>query len=223
LLTPTRRRGVEFLDDRGVDPAVRERSIADVTRSNHWLGGLRAARLAIREACADLPRGSTLLDVGTGLADIPARAAADCSLTTIGVDEAASLLVTARRRVRYVACANALALPFGDRSIDIVFCSQLLHHFEFPDAERVLREMTRVARRAVVVSDLRRSWLAAGGFWLVSFPLAFHRVTRHDGVVSVLRGFTSSELSRLVTSATGVTPVVARRLGFRLTARWSPT
>jgi ubiquinone/menaquinone biosynthesis C-methylase UbiE len=222
VLTPARRRGVEILDDPDVDPAVRQRSIDDVTRSNKLLGGLRAAVLEIRDACRGLPAGATLLDVGTGLADIPARAAEQCSLTTIGVDEAPSLLASARRRIDHAVGATALALPFPDRSIDVVFCSQLLHHFEVTDAERVVREMTRVARRAVVVSDLRRSWIAAGGFWLVSFPLAFHRVTRHDGVVSVLRGFTSSELSQLITRATGVTPSVRRRLGFRLTARWTP-
>ena len=222
MLTPARRRGVEILDDPSVDPAIRARSIADVTRSNQLLGGLRAAVHAIHEARVGLPKGATLLDVGTGLADIPARANADRSLTTIGVDEASSLLAASRDRVDHIICANALALPFRDRSIDIVCCSQLLHHFEFADAERVLREMTRVARHAVVVSDLRRSWLAAGGFWLVSFPLAFHRVTRHDGVVSVFRGFTSAELSTLVERATGVTPIVKRRLGFRLTAHWTP-
>ena len=222
MLTPSRRRGVEILDDPSVDPAVRERSIADVTRSNQLLGGLRAAVLAIREARAGLPKGATLLDVGTGLADIPMRARAGELLATIGVDEAPSLLAAARDRVDHVVCANALVLPFRDRSIDIVCCSQLLHHFEFADAERVLREMTRVARHAVVVSDLRRSWFAAAGFWLVSFPLAFDRVTRHDGVVSVFRGFTSAELSALVERATGATPIVTRRLGFRLTARWTP-
>jgi hypothetical protein len=100
-------------------------------------------------------------------------------------------------------------------------CSQLLHHFENAEADRLLREMNRVARRAVIVSDLRRSWIAAAGFWLVSFPLRFHRVTRHDGVLSVLRGFTAQELQRLVTTATGVTPVVAHRLGWRLTASWT--
>jgi hypothetical protein len=60
------------------------------------------------------------------------------------------------------------------------------------------------------------------GFWLVSFPLGFHRVTRHDGVVSVSRGFTVEELAHLVMAATGVAPHVRRRLGFRLTARWTP-
>jgi hypothetical protein len=56
----------------------------------------------------------------------------------------------------------------------------------------------------------------------VCFPLRYHRVTRHDGVVSIFRGFTARELNELIRAATGVAPIVRRRLGFRLTARWSP-
>jgi SAM-dependent methyltransferase len=107
--------------------------------------------------------------------------------------------------------------------MDIVLCSQLMHHFDDDGARRLIREMNRVARHAVIVSDLRRSWIAAAGFWLVSFPLRFSPVTRHDGVLSVLRGFTTAELAGLVRAETGMAPVVRRRLGFRLTARWTPS
>lgn len=227
MLTPARRRGVEILDDPGVDPRIRARSIDDVTRSNRLLGGLRAAVAAFRDTLQSLPDRFSVLDVGTGLADIPARVAAVSraegrTVTTIGVDEAATLLAAAGSRLDERVCADALHLPFRDRSVDVVMCSQVLHHFEDADAERLLREMTRVARRAVIVSDLRRSWIAAAGFWLVSFPLRFHAVTRHDGVVSVLRGFTAADLRRLARAAAGVEPVVTPRLGWRLTARWAP-
>jgi len=87
----------------------------------------------------------------------------------------------------------------------------------------VLRELDRVARRRVIVSDLRRSWLAACGFWLVAWPLRFHRVTRHDGFVSVLRGFTAAELSAHVLAATGRRAEVRRHIGFRITASWEKT
>src|SRR5262249_6464276 len=100
--------------------------------------------------------------------------------------------------------------------------SQLMHHFDEPGARRLIRELNRVARRAVIVSDLRRSWIAAAGFWTVSVLLGFSPITRHDGVVSVLRGFTPSELAGGVSAETGVTPVVHRRLGYRVTARWTP-
>jgi 2-polyprenyl-3-methyl-5-hydroxy-6-metoxy-1,4-benzoquinol methylase len=227
-LTPARRRGVEFLDSPDVDPDVRHRAQANIARSNRLLGGLRAAIVEVRGVIGDGAGSPTLLDVGTGLADIPERATAAAArsgvkLTTIGVDEAPSLLVAARGCVTYGVCASAFALPFRDHSIDIVMCSQLLHHFDWPEADRVVRELNRVAARAIIVSDLRRSWIAAAGFWIVSVVLRFHPVTRHDGVVSVLRGFTAVELERVVKTATGATPRVRRRLGYRLTARWSPT
>jgi len=225
--TPKRRRGVEILDDPSVDPAIRARSLGDVARSNKLLGGLRAASATFTEVLPSLRTDAIVLDVGTGSADIPERvreigAANRRTLSVIGVDEAFSLLVAARPRLDAVVCANALALPFRDHSVDVVMCSQILHHFDDATADRFLREMNRVARKTVIVSDLRRSWIAAAGFWLVSFPLRFHRVTRHDGLVSVLRGFTADDLRRLVQRATGVRPVVERRLGWRLTARWTP-
>lgn len=227
MLTPARRRGVEILDDPLVDPTLRARSIGDVTRSNRLLGGLRAALIEVRAARRAASGPLTLLDVGTGLADIPHHACAEAQragflLTTIVVDEASSLLTASRGRAAHAVCANALALPFQSGSVDVVMCSQLLHHFDEDGARRLIAEMNRVARHAVIVSDLRRSWIAAAGFWLVSFPLGFHRITRHDGVLSVLRGFTTSELAGLVSAATGATPVVRRRLGFRITVRWTP-
>jgi len=228
VLTPERRRGSEILDDPSVDPAIRERSITDVTRSNKLLGGLRAAVTAFESILPSLDDGAIVLDVGTGLADIPERVGAVAranrrNVTTIGLDEAWSLLHADRSRLDAAVCANALALPFRDHSVDVVMCSQILHHFDDAGADRFLREMNRVARRAVVVSDLRRSWTAAAGFWLVSFPLRFHPVTRHDGVLSVLRGFTASELDHLVKRATGVAPIVERHLGWRLSAVWTPS
>ena len=128
----------------------------------------------------------------------------------------------AARIVNCSLAANALALPFADRSIDIVICSQLLHHFTEREIASVLRELHRVARVRVIVSDLRRSWVAAAGIWLASFPLRFHPISRHDGVLSVLRGFTSAELSAYVVRATGTAPAVTRRLGWRVTASWTP-
>src|SRR4051812_35357650 len=189
MLTPRRRRGVEFLDDPSTDPLVRERSLSDVRISNILLGGARAV---LSEVAAVLPSSGsnvTLLDVGTGLADIPHQAQQlaarrGVKLTTFGIDEAHSLARTNARILSGSICGDARHLPFASKSIDIVTCSQMLHHFEEPDLSVILAELSRVAKRHVIVSDLRRSWLAAGGFWLVSTALRFHPVTRHDGVVS---------------------------------------
>ena len=227
LLTPPRRRGVEILDSPDVDPDLKTRSLADVVRANALFGGLSSVLDALEETMGDLPRCAMLLDVGTGLGDIPCRARvlaqkSGVDLTTIGLDSALELTRASRLAVSFTVCGDALRLPFADRSVDIVMCSQVLHHFAGAEALTLLREMDRVARVRVVVSDLRRSWIAAVGLWLVSFPLRFHAVSRHDGVVSVLRGFTPEELSDTVNAAVARKPVVRRRRGFRITATWAP-
>jgi 2-polyprenyl-3-methyl-5-hydroxy-6-metoxy-1,4-benzoquinol methylase len=144
------------------------------------------------------------------------------SLRTIGLDFGPLLIHDASAHLSHGVRGDALYLPFAARSVDIVMCSQVLHHFRDEAALTVLREMHRIARVAVIVSDLRRSWIAAAGFWIASFPLRFHPVTRHDGVVSVMRGFTSTELADTIQTAVGICPTIHERLGFRLTAKWTP-
>lgn len=231
-LTPTRRRGVEKLEVPGVPGAVVRRSLADVARANALFGGTRAVLSELRPllaASARLPadRALTLLDVGTGAADIAVAAQREAArrgvgLVTIGVDSSIPLVRSASERLGLALAANALELPFANRSVDVVVCSQLLHHFTEREIGSVLRELHRVARVRVIVSDLRRSWMAAAGIWLASFPLRFHPISRHDGVLSVLRGFTAPELGAHIVRATGVSPTVTRRLGWRVTASWTP-
>jgi SAM-dependent methyltransferase len=225
VLVPARRRGVEILDDPATVPALRARSLGDVARSNRLLGGARAVLAELARLFPALGASATLLDVGTGLADIPRRArdrarTRGLALHTVGLDEAPSLSAAVKSSLDASLCGDARALPVATASIDVVTCSQLLHHFADDEIAVVLRELDRVSRGWVVVSDLRRSWLAAWGFWLLSWPLGFHRVTRHDGFVSVLRGFTVDELARHVLVATGQRADVRRHLGYRLTATW---
>jgi len=226
-LTPRRRRGIEILDNPAVSPEVMERSMADVERANNLFGGTRAALKELEPAIGEAAKCATLLDVGTGTADIPEAsrilaAKRGVTLRTIGFDLSPVLVERYRRRNDFVVRGNALKLPFRDSSIDIVMCSQVLHHFPEPEAKKLIAEMNRVARFRVVISDLRRSFIAAGGLWLASFLLSFHSVSRHDGVVSIMRGFVPEELADLVRSGAGITPEVHRRPGFRVTTSWKP-
>lgn len=232
MLTPARRRGVEFLDDPSLDAAIATRSLRDVARANLLFGGRRAVLAELSRhfahARAHGPSALSLLDVGTGLGDIPRAARRSAgqhgvALHTIGLEVTPSLAAAARAGAQRAVAGDARALPFPDGGVDLVTCSQVLHHLDGDDAVALLRELTRVARLGVIVSDLRRSWVAVGLLWAVSFPLGFHPVSRHDGMVSILRGFTAPELSGMVHDAVGIRPAVQHRLGWRVTARWSRT
>lgn len=227
MLTPPRRRGIEILDNPAVDPDLMRRSMRDVERANVLFGGRRAALAELAIALGKVNRTATLLDVGTGRGDIPASAvilarSMGTALHTIGIDMSLPLVTEVRDGNHQVLRGDALRLPFRDKSVDIVLASQLLHHFTDESAPAFISEMNRVARSSVVISDLKRSLIAAAGLWLGSFPLGFHPVSRHDGVVSVMRGFLPVELADLVERSVGLRPTVYRRLGFRLTTSWTP-
>jgi ubiquinone/menaquinone biosynthesis C-methylase UbiE len=228
LLTPARIRGEEILDRPDVDPRVVKRALQDVAKTNALFGGT-AAVISELDAIADsLPAKMTLLDVATGNGDIPRSARQRLEsrhgkqVTTIGLDLAEELTEVSRHNLESSICGDALKLPFESRSIDVVTASQFLHHLGPEDAVAAIKEMNRVARARVIISDIRRSWVAMAGLWLVSYPLRFHRVSRYDGIVSIRRGFTRDELEKIVAEALQVAASVSYRRGFRVTASWAP-
>jgi SAM-dependent methyltransferase len=226
---PPRVRGTEHLDDRGLSPVIALRSLADIRRCNRLFGGTAAVLDALRPALIHAAaRGGSLslLDVGTGMGDIPAAARAlarrlGVALRTTGLEWTLPIARAAVSACETAVVGDARRLPFADGAFDLVTCSQVIHHLDDADAGYAISELHRVARRAVVIGELRRSWLAVAALWLASWPLAFHPVSRHDGVVSILRGFERDELEALVARATGRMPRVATRPAFRVSAYWT--
>src|SRR3989449_11415577 len=67
----------------------------------------------------------------------------------------------------------------------------------------LFRSFDRVARRAVVLADLRRSRVAMAGVWAASVGLGMSGGTRHDAVVSLKRGYTKQEFDEMLRDAGG--------------------
>lgn len=204
-----RARGAELMDEPEVDRRHLATSLADLRGVNRWLGGTRVVLRHLAAMAASLPSGElTVLDVGTGSGDIPLQVARwargrGLRARVVATDAHAGTLALAREHagrdpdVR-VEHADALALPYADGEFDFALCSTALHHFADDDAVRVLRELHRVARRGVVVNDLRRSRPALLGARLLAGTVwRAHPVTRHDGPLSVRRAFTPGELLEL--------------------------
>jgi ubiquinone/menaquinone biosynthesis C-methylase UbiE len=227
MLTPKRIYEGELLDaGEGTDDDVAE-NLSDLRRINRLLGGTSVVLKALADSVSgkNLERIS-LLDVGTGSADIPAAVVDWCR--SRGVEAVVAALDISERNIRVARTrlgvsdrlsllrADAVSLPFPDGSIDFVTASLFLHHFRDDDVVRLLAEFARVARRAVIVNDLMRN-LVPYYFIKLSGPLiARSWLTRNDGPVSVLRGFTRDELSSLAGRAGLRHCSVARVFPYRL-------
>jgi hypothetical protein len=221
--------GTELLDDPAADPAVVARSLGNIARANRWFGGARAVRYGLSRVLAGVPRAGalSLLDLGTGAGDLPIDAVRWAAgrgwrLAPVGLERSRVAAGLARTAGCPCAVGCAGAVPFRDKSVDIVLVSQLLHHLAPASAVRLLRDCDRLARLGVVVADLRRARLAGPLFRLGGRLLRFDPVTMVDGVTSIQRGYSVAELLALLGQA-GITGRVARRPGYRLVATWQVT
>ncbi len=97
---------------------------------------------------AALPAGGRLLDIGCGTGGIAKMAASDTSLRITAADFTLEMLqqgrsTPPRRRLAW-CCADALALPFADRTFDAVTSGYLLRNVVA--IEHALHEQIRVAK-----------------------------------------------------------------------------
>lgn len=222
MLTPERIYEEEKLDaGEGTDKDV-ARNLADLRRINRFLGGRKVILRAI-SSCVDGAslKKLSLLDVGTGSADIPMAVGADCRRRGLesfiaAVDISERNLRVSRSQLNvstdiHLVQADSLNLPFASRSFDFVTASLFLHHFRDEDVVRLLADFERIAKRAVIINDLVRN-LVPYYFTRISGPiLAWSFLTRSDAPVSVLRGFTPGEMKELASRA-GLKDVQVRRL-----------
>ena len=220
--------GAELLDDPSANPAAVAESLRNIGRANRWFGGGAAVRFGLARTLAGVPRGTTLslLDLGTGLGDLPRvavrwGAARGIRVVPLGLDlnRVAATLASSSGVPTALACAGAP--PLRDKSVDVVLVSQVAHHLTGASVVHLFQTCDRLARRAVIVADLRRSPIAPPAFWCGARLLAFDPGTVADGLTSIRRGFSPRELRSLMARA-GVEGRVSRRPGFRLVATWLP-
>ncbi len=197
---------LEFLDRSLLNDQELRIYLADVERLNRWFGGTRAVLEAVQDVTRrrGLREDISLLDIGTGGADIPralvrwgkrqglAMHIAACDSDTQIAGIAASLCGGDRSIA--VLGANALQLPFRAGHFDFVTCSLMVHHLAEQDVVSLLERLRGLPRCALIVSDLERSCLAYLGTWLATHLICRSRFTPRDGPVSVRRAFTLDEL-----------------------------
>ena len=201
----------ELLDsDAGSADEVRA-SLRDLDRINRWFGGVdTTAHMLLRVAVDFNLERLSALDVAAASSQVVESAAerVDVKIDVTRLDRAASHF-----QGQAGVVGDALRLPFQDGAFDVVHSCLFLHHLSEPKATLFLQDALRVARRAVLVNDLRRSrfhWLSVK----IASPILFSRITQHDGPASVRQAYARSELAA-ISKATGARWEIKNSFFFR--------
>ncbi len=221
---PERVEMAEILDDSSaVDDAELERSLRAMAQVNRRLGGNRSLVPHLEGLARARGLGSLqVLDLGTGSGETPRalrrrllRRGVEVHWT--GLDRNERVVRLGARPGEAMVVGDAFRLPFPDHSFDAVTSTLFLHHFSDAAAATVLGEAARVARHGIFMSDLERHPLHYLGARCLGATLwRGDPVTRYDGPISVLRGYTRGELQRLGDALPFRTLQVHRHLPFRV-------
>jgi len=145
------------------------------------------------------PRPLHIVDVGCGGGDMlrcieswAARTHVAVRLTGIDLNpyaiRAAREFSPEHSRIRWMV-GDAESFPAADDPVDLVISSLFTHHLRDDQIVGFLSWMEGVAGRGWFINDLYRSRVSYLVFHALAFAAQWHRFVRHDGPVSIRRGF----------------------------------
>jgi ubiquinone/menaquinone biosynthesis C-methylase UbiE len=201
-----RNRKEEWMDEPDADPRLVAKSLRYIRVINRIFRYTQATLSHLEQFSQRWKPGEriSIVDLATGSADIP-RAILKWAnrrgfdVHVVGVDRHPIISHEALDRHHEsrltIVRADALDLPFADRSFDYVITNMFTHHLDDDAVVQLLRQMDRIARRGIVMADLERDRRAYR--WISLFTLLANPMVRHDARVSVAQAFTRQEVLQL--------------------------
>lgn len=169
------------------------------------------------------PNDLHVMDIGAGSGELNRRILRWADRNGIRIrmtlvdmtDEAcreASRIFTDEPRVRAI---RRNVFDVAESAADMLICSQFLHHFPDEQLAEVTGHMLKSARLGIVISDIHRHWLAWSAVWLAARIFSKNRYIRHDGPLSVAKGFQAKDWNRL-------SEAIKQHGSYDLKYRWKP-
>ncbi len=199
----------EIMDQSDLSDSEMIQTLRFLRITNQYFGGIS---VIIKHLCAfcyslDKSRALRVLDIGTGLGDIPVAVArwAHASgrrIEIVGLELTGSIFRLASNHTKdfqniTIDEGDIFSNRYADGSFDVVMGSLLLHHLTDDGLGLIFKKADRLSRLGVIFSDLERTLVS---YWAIKSlsRLIGNEVVRHDGPLSVRRAFRLEELNRAV-------------------------
>lgn len=212
----TRRYDPEIMDDASIQDVRMDNALRELKLVNVFLGGKSVTQQGLHTLRTTLGLDRyplSLLDIGAGGADVFDDSA---GLQITVLDRNTRVCGYLKARSPYsVICGDALLLPFKERSFDIIHASLFLHHLREDHIRAMLSSCLRISRHGIIINDLRRSIFAYAGIWILTSLFSSSPMVKHDGPLSVLKGFSRNELKSMLEDCGVTNYSLHRRWAFR--------
>ncbi len=201
-----RTNAIEIMDDFTLEGEILREALDKIAKINQLLGG---NKLTLQGVLHLLSKESTkkeviIVDIGCGNGDMLRTLAVyanknDLNFKLIGIDanqftiEHAESLSKNYRNISY-RCEDIFDYNFKSLKYDILLCTLTMHHFNDYEIVQLLSIFKSNATIGIVINDLQRSAMAYRLFQVLCVVFRLNKMSKKDGLVSILRGFKKEEL-----------------------------
>lgn len=196
----------EIMDDFALEGETLREALDKIAKINQLLGGNKLTLQGVQKLLENKSKTTEIriVDIGCGNGDM-LRYLADYAKNNnwnfklIGVDannftiNHAINLSKNYSTISYL-CEDIFDTEFDNLKCDIVLCTLTLHHFKENELEKLMAQFYKNTTIGIVVNDLQRSAIAYRLFQALCFVFQLNKMSKEDGLVSILRGFKRSEL-----------------------------
>ncbi|WP_366184283.1 methyltransferase domain-containing protein [Flavobacterium ovatum] len=194
----------EIMDDFLLEGEELRDALDKIASINQFLGGNQLTLQGVQQLIGSKNQKLTIVDVGCGngdmlrtLANFGAKNKLEFDL--IGIDANAFTVnhaVALSKEYPNISyqCIDIFEEKFKELKYDLVLCTLTLHHFQTDQINYLLQLFSKQATIGIVINDLHRSSIAYRLFQLVCLVFRLNRMSKDDGLISILRGFKKEEL-----------------------------
>lgn len=198
----------ELMDLPGADPVELNKTLNYIRFVNRVLGGDGLLIHGLNQFIRNQPEKKHwhILDIGCGRGDqleVLNKWAQrqNAKITLAGLDNNPENIRLARQNAQLSDvswyCSDAMSQEFDYSQFDLVCCTLFLHHLSDSEAVQLLRVLNKT-KTQVLINDLHRSPLAWILFKCFAYLTNAPSMAKHDGALSVRKGFKKSELERMI-------------------------
>jgi 2-polyprenyl-3-methyl-5-hydroxy-6-metoxy-1,4-benzoquinol methylase len=206
LNTKLRSNKDEEMDDFSMKGEVLRDALDKIAKINQLLGGNRLTLCGVLKLIRTISKNEivTILDVGCGNGDMLRKLAEygyknNYNFQLIGIDANNFTINHAKKLSENYSnisfsCHDIFEESFRKLKYDIVLCTLTLHHFKDNQIINLLNIFYSNSKIGIVINDLHRNAFAYRLFQVICFVFNMNKMSRDDGLISILRGFKKKEL-----------------------------
>jgi 2-polyprenyl-3-methyl-5-hydroxy-6-metoxy-1,4-benzoquinol methylase len=223
--TRYRTQAPEIMDDFSLEGEELRSALDKIAAINKLLGGNSLTLDGVKRLLKQKQEVITIADVGCGNGDM-LRMLADYGrknnfrFKLVGIDANNFTVEYARKLslqypdIEYL-CVDIFKPEFEEIKYDIVLCTLTLHHFKDDEILKIISIFNQNASLGVVINDLERSKVAYRLFGIIARIFSLNRMSREDGLTSILRGFKKDELQQYANKLNIKNNIIRWRWAFR--------